>query len=249
MDGILPDMNWTPEVPDLEENQAHVWMFGTEISTEQLEEFRNLLSIDEKVRADRFKFESDRVRFVASHGWLRTMLGSYCGIHPQELVFASGAHGKPFLKSSSMPIQFNLSHSGIRAALVVTRNMRCGIDIEQVRSEISEQAIAERFFCARENQWLQSLPTEQRNLGFFRLWSVKESILKAEGKGLSIPLSAIDASGVLAGTSATVSFWDENRLFSVRVGELHAIQRYTAALAVEGSTPGFQIIELDTQAA
>ncbi len=80
-------------------------------------------------------------------------------------MFGEGSHGKPFLLEPSLPIQFNLSHSGTRAALVVTRNIRCGIDIEQVRSEISDQDIAERFFCARENEWLQSLPEDQRIRG------------------------------------------------------------------------------------
>jgi 4'-phosphopantetheinyl transferase len=125
--------------------------------------------------------------------------------------------------------------------------MRCGIDIEQVRIEISDQAIAERFFCARENEWLQSLPADQRIQGFFRLWSVKESILKADGKGMSIPLSDIDTSSVLARTSSIVSLPEGGRSLTVWVGELHAPEGYTAALAVEGSAPRVRIIEEEAQ--
>ena len=161
-------------------------------------------------------------------------------------MFGEGTHGKPFLLEPSLPIQFNLSHSGTRAALVVTLNVRCGIDIEQVRSEISDQDIAERFFCARENEWLQSLPEDQRIRGFFRLWSVKESILKADGKGLSIPLSDVDTSNVLDRTSPNVSLPNGGRLLSLWVGELHATEGYTAALAVEGKAPRVRIFQENT---
>src|SRR3954467_4192670 len=218
-DGILPNMSRISAVPILEANDAHVWMFGTEISSNQFAEFRELLSKDEITRADRFVFEPDRMRFVASHGRLRMILGAYCATHPKDLVFDSGSHGKPYLGKPSLPVQFNLSHSGLRAALVVTRTMRCGIDIEHVRSEISDQAIAVRFFCARENEWLQSLPSDQRILGFFRLWSVKESILKADGKGMSIPLADVDTSNILSRTSQYVSLPNGDRELSLCVGE------------------------------
>jgi 4'-phosphopantetheinyl transferase len=240
-------MNRISDAPILEANDAHVWMFRTEISPDQHAEFRNVLSRDEIARADRFMFEPDRMRFVASHGRMRLILGSYCEIHPRDLVFESSDHGKPFLRKPSVPVQFNLSHSDLRAALVVTRTMRCGIDIERIRPEISDQAIAERFFCAQENEWLRSLPSDQRIHGFFRLWSVKESILKADGKGMSIPLSNVDASNILARTSSYVSLQEGARVLSLWVGELPANEGYTAALAVEGSTPGVRIIEEDTQ--
>lgn len=243
--GILLTMNRIPDAPTLESNDAHVWILRTEISMDQRAEFRKLLSDEENARADRFVFEPDRMRFVASHGWLRMILGSYCSTHPRDLVFGSGAHGKPFLQPPPLPVQFNLSHSGLRGALVVTRNMRCGIDIEKVRSEISDQAIAGRFFCARENGWLQSLPADQRIHGFFRLWSVKESILKADGKGMSIPLADVDTTNVMARTSSNVTLPDGGRMLSLWVGELHATEGYTAALAVEGSAPRVRIIKVD----
>jgi 4'-phosphopantetheinyl transferase len=233
--------------PVLEASDAHVWMFRTDISANQFAEFRNHVSKDENARADRFVFERHRERFVASHGRLRMILGTYCATQPRDLVFGSGSHGKPFLKEASVPIQFNLSHSGSRAALVVTRNMRCGIDIEKIRPEISDQAIAARFFCARENEWLQSLPSEQRIEGFFRLWSVKEAILKADGKGMSIPLADVDTSNILAGMSPYISLPDGEGDLSLWVTELHAVEGYTAAVALEGTAPRVRIIESDLQ--
>lgn len=230
-------MSRISDIPTLKPLDAHVWIFPTNISAGQCTEFRKLLSSAECARADRFVFEADRIRFIASHGVLRIRLGAYCSANPETLVFGMGTHGKPRLLEPSTPIQFNLSHSGTRAGLVVTAGIRCGIDIEEVRSEVSDQAIAERFFCARENEWLQSLPSEERMRGFFRLWAVKESILKADGKGISIPLSAVDTSNILSRTSPHVSLSNGGQALSLWVGELDAGKGYTAALAVEGDAP------------
>lgn len=245
-DSILQTMSRISDAPILEPNDAHVWMFPTNISMDRCAEFRKLLSAEECARADRFVFETDRIRYIASHGELRLKLAAYCAMRPETLMFGLGSHGKPFLLEPSLPIQFNVSHSGSRAALVVTLNTRCGIDIEKVRPEVSGQAIAERFFCVRENNWLQSLPGDQRIQGFFRLWSVKESILKADGKGLSIPLADVDTSNVLARTTSNVSLPDGGRMLSLWVGELDATEGYTAGLAVEGTAPKVQVFQENT---
>jgi 4'-phosphopantetheinyl transferase len=210
----------------LEPNGAHVWIFSTNISSARCEEFRKILSPDEAAR-------TDRIRFIAARGELRLRLASYIDTRPESIVFGVGPHGKPFLRKPASPLQFNLSHSGELAALVVTSGFRCGIDIERVRSKISDQALARRFFSARENAWLQSLPAGQRRHGFFRIWSVKESILKAEGLGISVPLSTVDTSGVLNGTSSLVS--------TLWVAELNVAEGYTSAVAVENHAPGIRI--------
>jgi len=215
----------------LEPNDAHVWIFPTNISTARCTELRKILSPDEVAR-------TDRIQFIASRGELRIRLAAYCGVQPESLVFGVGPHGKPFLREPASPIQFNLSHSGELAALVVTSGLPCGIDIEKVRSKISDQALAQRFFCARENAWLRSLPADQRRKGFFRLWSVKESILKADGKGISAPLSDIDASGVMDGTCS--------RIGALWVSELNVAEGYTSALAVENSAPRIHLFQEDS---
>jgi 4'-phosphopantetheinyl transferase len=224
-----------------ESNDAVVCIFSTNVSIDQCGNLRRVLSSVEITRADRFVFEADRVRFVASHGMLRMKLAAYCRTRPELLVFGTGSHGKPFLLEPSIPIQFNLSHSGELAAIVITPNMRCGIDIEKIRHEISDQAIAERFFCKRENEWLRCLPENQRIQGFYRLWSVKESILKADGKGLSIPLSDIDTSEMLSRKSSVVSLPGGNPQLSLWVEEVAVDEGYTCALAVEGAAPKIRI--------
>jgi 4'-phosphopantetheinyl transferase len=127
----------------------------------------------------------------------------------------------------------------------VTLGARCGIDIEKVRPNVENLAIAERFFSANETEWLRSRSSDQRALGFFRLWSVKESILKADGKGMTIPLSSIDALNVLDRISPRVSLPDNGCDLSLWVGELHLAEGYTSALAVESRDPRIRILRVD----
>ena len=206
--------------------------------------YRELLSPDERARADSFTFESDRIRFTASRGTLRMRLGAWCDTHPENLVFGVGSHGKPSLLAPAIPIQFNVSHSASRAVIAATPSRRCGVDIEKVRPGVSDQDIADGFFCMRENEWLRSLPASERLYGFFRMWVVKEAILKAHGNGLSIPLAEIDTTNVLDGKSSIVSIPDgENRILSLWVAEFDLTDGYTTALAVEGNAPKVMIFQ------
>ncbi|HDS1086067.1 TPA: 4-phosphopantetheinyl transferase family protein, partial [Stenotrophomonas maltophilia] len=48
--------------------------------------------------------------------------------------------------------------------------------------------IVQRFFHPEEVAWLQSLDEAGREHWFFRVWCVKEAILKAHGQGISFGL-------------------------------------------------------------
>ena len=229
----------------LEPNDVHVWMFSTGVSEEEIREFRAILSGEERGRADRFVFHADRDRFVASHALMRMKLADYCNIRPEHLKFGTGEHGKPYLSEPDSSFQFNLSHSGFLAMLVVTRSNPCGIDVEVMRTKIDDAAIAERFFSKRENESLRSLPAAQRRHGFFRRWAVKEAVLKAAGKGLTQPLSSIDTTDIIQGRSSHVSVADgvgRPRIFWAQ--ELKVEDGYTSALAIAdttGTTPRVQM--------
>jgi len=231
-DGIL-----LPVTQALEPNDVHVWMFSTSVSEEEIREFRAILSVEERSRADRFVFQADRDRFVASHALMRMKLGEYCNVRPEHLTFGTGQHGKPYLMEPDSPFQFNLSHSGFLAMLAVVRNHPCGIDVELMRTKIDDAAIAERFFSKRECESLRSLPAAQRRHGFFRSWAVKEAILKAAGKGLTQPLSSIDTTDIIQGGAHQVSVVnDDGRLRDFWAQELKVENGYTSALAIANGT-------------
>jgi 4'-phosphopantetheinyl transferase len=115
-----------------------------------------VLDRSERERAARFRFEKDRDAFIASHGWLRMLLGRYLHADPRSIDFIFGKHGKPAIDGA--PIHFNFSHSGEMAACAVTRDQEVGIDIE----------------------WIRPMPGID-----FRCWTRREAYVKATGVGLS----------------------------------------------------------------
>jgi 4'-phosphopantetheinyl transferase len=155
-----------------------------------------VLSDDESQRARRFVFDRHRRRWVAARVALRTILAECLGESPGSLTFTYGAHGKPELgqRWQSAGLQFNLAHSGDWALIAVGWERRVGIDLEEMREEVVESGIAERYFSPREAAQLRSLPRDLQQIGFFRCWTRKEAYLKALGCGISGGLQSFEVS-------------------------------------------------------
>ncbi|MBQ8122200.1 MAG: 4'-phosphopantetheinyl transferase superfamily protein [Ruminococcus sp.] len=104
------------------------------------------------------------------------------GIDYREELLARGEHGKPYLPDFPKA-HFSLSHAeGIAACMVEDRE--CGIDCEGVRP--LRPGVLRRAFSPEEQALVGS--AEDRDLMFFRLWTLKEAYIKALGIGLSYPL-------------------------------------------------------------
>lgn len=99
-------------------------------------------------------------------------------------------NGKPFVDQKG--IFFNMSHSG-KKVLCVCGDDRVGCDIEQIKA--SNPKIAERYFCPDEQKKLKN--NECINFYFTKLWTLKESVLKFTGLGMSGGLSTYDFSEFL----------------------------------------------------
>jgi len=187
------DQSWMEPPPDLSlgGDEVHVWRADLEPTTPSRPSLVSLLSEAEVNRAERFYFERDRHRFVATRSLLRILLGRYLQVSPEVVRFAYGAHGKPFLQADTEAgIRFNVSHSQHVALLAFAKGHDVGVDVEFLRPERSTDDLAERFFSPQEVAVLRALPEEFRVLGFFSCWTRKEAFIKAKGEGLSIPLSS-----------------------------------------------------------
>ena len=143
------------------------------------------------------------------------------------MEFRTGSHGKPALLEPSAALEFNVSHSGDCVLIGVTSGVPCGVDIERVRANTAELAIAEKFFCPREVEWLS-----RSEKGFPRLWATKEAIIKALGHGLSISLSNVDVTDVVEGKTSSITLrtlgMEPQTLW---LNELSLVPSYAAAVA------------------
>jgi 4'-phosphopantetheinyl transferase len=144
--------------------------------------------------AERMTSDTARRQFIAAQAALRTALARYLDEPPAAIRFRRGEHGKPFLESDhgADSLQFNLSHSHDLAVVAVTRGAEIGVDLEKVRERPSAERLAARFFAEGERAALAAVSAAEKERMFFRLWTRKESHIKATGTGLSVNLRAID---------------------------------------------------------
>src|SRR6266851_878946 len=75
----------------------------------------------ERERAESFRFERDRARFIAGRGWLRWLLGRYMSVPPGRVRIEPDENGKPFLADDGgRSVWFNASNSGDLALYAFT---------------------------------------------------------------------------------------------------------------------------------
>lgn len=98
-----------------------------------------------------------------------------------------GIHGKPFLKELSW-IHFNISHCAGLAVCGVG-SVKLGVDVELIRPYHS--LLPKKALSAEEQIRLAGEREELRPELFCRLWTLKESYLKAEGSGITVPLTTV----------------------------------------------------------
>ena len=125
----------------------------------------------------------------AARDALGRLLRGYAGLRETPLLERS-EFGKPHAPAAD-GIDFNLSHSGPRALLAFARRQPLGVDLERIERRVDPDEIARRFFEAGEAEALGRLPVEARRLAFLRLWTRKEAVLKAQGRGLAFGLDRL----------------------------------------------------------
>ncbi len=123
---------------------------------------------------------------------LRLVLSQYAFVRPEEWQFLAGPWGKLEIAAPALdtPLWFNLSHTDGFAVCVAGRVSQLGVDVENVNRKTSHDELAQRYFAAAEYDYLRNLPPHLQREAFFRIWTLKEAYIKAEGKGLSIPLAS-----------------------------------------------------------
>jgi 4'-phosphopantetheinyl transferase len=171
-------------------DDVHVWSVPLDDARYPWATLSTVLAADERERAERFRLDDARRRFVTSRAALRKLLGTYLRMPPGEVLFDYDTNGKPRLKRSASvrDLQFNLAHSGEMAIVAVTRGCEVGVDVERLRDIHHWQEIADRYFHSNEVAEIRALPPAEQLAAFMRCWTGKEAVLKALGVGVTRPL-------------------------------------------------------------
>ena len=196
---------------DLLLGEVHVWR----ADASRWSGSRRVLSVEERARAARFRFDLDRRQWVAARVLLRTVLARYLEVDPSLLELGATDDGKPLVlwPLDADWLSFSISHAGEVALVAVARGQHVGVDVEEIRPGLDVVAVAQRALGNEEARELAHEPEPRRTQRFFAMWTQEEACGKCRGTGLIEPN-------------------DERRRGAVDVAEIPVGDGYAAALAV-----------------
>ena len=97
-------------------------------------------------------------------------------------------------------------------ATIAISTLPVGVDVEIARPDVAPLPFA---MSPDEQRGLRSLPPRERGVGFLRLWTGKEAVIKAGGRSVGDGMGAVDVAGLLTADQTTT--FDGDRLWTVRL--------------------------------
>jgi len=150
----------------------------TQVANLDLDKALGTVGEQRRQHALHYKREHDQRLSVAAYHLLQHALSMEYGIK-EPPSFAFEAHGKPMLVDHPN-IFFNLSHCHEAAACVVD-TIPVGIDVESLSSYDAD--IVTTVMNDDEQRKIANSPDPR--LTFIQLWTMKESLLKMTGEGMT----------------------------------------------------------------
>lgn len=165
----------------MEQGQPQVFALCLPASPEAwVERLMKSCSPGRAARAVRYRHKVDALRCLAAEALLHHAANDVLNLGSEELEIALGTYGKPYFVAHP-EAYFNLSHSG-EWILCAIHDAPVGVDVEQ---EKPKQTDTHTFMSPREALLHSQLNREDKPINLFHLWTLKESLLKAAGTGLS----------------------------------------------------------------
>jgi 4'-phosphopantetheinyl transferase len=169
-----------------------------------------LASLDkaEQARWRRYRHGRPRREFCLCRAALRAVLCRQLGCGNDQLAFETSPYGKPFalVRGTRVPISFNVSHSGSHGLIALAGHGRIGVDVEERRPCHDPDGAIRTAFAPAEQAELAAARGARKAELFFRLWTLKEALLKALGVGLSLDTSGFEVPPALRQGAPTSLF-------------------------------------------
>lgn len=179
------------EIPPLESGHAHLWRLDLAAASVRaaLEEAHGWLTNEEQARAGSFRSSPARLEFVAGRSLLRMLVARALDKAPNEVIFAYSASGKPMLRTPC-GLDFNVAHTRGLILVGVSRMGPIGVDVEWIDPQLGGGTelddLARGALQPEEFSILAGISSErQRVLEFYRFWTRREAVAKADGRGIA----------------------------------------------------------------
>ena len=161
-----------------------------DLSSNAEHEARAISLLDDPETARFRRFLSDRARreFALCRAALRVVLSERLGCGDRQLSFGQREHGKPFamVDGRRADAGFNVSHSGRHGLIAIAARDGIGVDVEERVAQRDLEGIGSLVYAPAERGLLASVAGRDRVHLFYRLWSMKEALIKALGTGFSL---------------------------------------------------------------
>ena len=167
-----------------------------------------LLDDEERRRWDRFVVQGARRQFTLCRAALRINLCERLGCANDELSFGYLEHGKPFARvnGTPSPVSFNVSHSGSNGLIGFAEHDGLGVDLEERAPDRNFDGIGSSVYGPGERRALTAAAGPQKADVFYRLWSLKEALIKALGTGFSLNPSRFEVPAAMLGGARSSVF-------------------------------------------
>ena len=146
------------------------------------------LDTSETVRWRRFLNPDSRREFVLCRAALRDILCARLDCGNRELSFRENENGKPLahVRGEPAPVNFNITHSGPHGLIAVVPEGRIGIDVEDRSTPRDIDGVASLTFTPAERAELAAVDGDRKTEFFYRIWTLKEALIKALGVGFGL---------------------------------------------------------------
>ncbi|MCU5058962.1 MULTISPECIES: 4'-phosphopantetheinyl transferase family protein [Bacillus cereus group] len=166
---------------------VHIFVINIfSMTLKDLYDLKNLLPQNRIDKINKFKREQDKIRCLLSYVLPLVALSHFKQQPSLNTTIYYDTNGKPFFEGKSNPF-FNISHSGDWVVCAISKQP-VGIDIEAVNN--IDICLFSPYLSSLEQQLFTDQKNEDLSL-FYRIWTLKESLLKTTGHGLSYPLEKI----------------------------------------------------------
>lgn len=179
----------TMPLVEITENQLHLWIVRPHAISDRtlLARYSALLAPAERTRHLAFRFERHQHEFLITRALVRSVLAQYHAIEPADWQFKLNEYGRPEI-TPPIGLYFNLSNTDGLIVCALARCQEVGVDVEARDRAERILELESSVFSSAERAQLSALPSPARPNHALSLWTLKESYIKAKGKGLSIPL-------------------------------------------------------------
>lgn len=163
----------------------------------------NSLSEEEKFRSVSIVNETDRLNYIIRRAILKQIICRYFSIDLHDIKFDKATLGKPYCIKPSL-CRFNIAHSKNNVAFIISDKYEVGIDIEYKNKKRSFEELAKA--CFTEDEYHQVINSDEKNKAFYKIWTAKEALLKADGIGLSGGIRSVNVADIVLKNKVEVKY-------------------------------------------